>query len=106
MDEWSSDELSEDEAYELVAQSLRRETLRVLLNERDEWEVDALAAEVAAREGDVQPDDVDEETHKRVAVALLHRDLPRLDDAGIVEFDFAAETVVTGENIRDLDPLV
>ncbi|MFC5970551.1 hypothetical protein ACFPYI_04330 [Halomarina salina] len=106
MDDWTPDELSEDEAYDLVAEELRRETLRLLLNESEEWDVSSLATEIAARESDISHSEVNEGDQKRVAVALLHRDLPKLADADVVEFDFEDETVVTGEHIDDLDPLL
>ena len=106
MEDLSPDDLSEDEAYDLVAEQLRRESLRLLLNDSEEWDVDTLATEIVAREEDGASAEVDEEAHKRVAVALLHRDLPKLADAGVVEFDFENERVTTGEYIDDLDPLL
>lgn len=106
MDDWTPDELSEDKAYDLVAEELRRETLRILLNESEEWNVSSLATEIVARESEISRSEVDEADKKRVAVALLHRDLPRLDDADVVEFDFNDERVVVGEHIDDLNPLL
>lgn len=106
MDDWTPSELSEDEAYGLVAEELRRETLRILLSESEEWNVASLATEIVAHEEDVPPSEVDEEARKRVAVALMHRDLPKLDDADVVEFDFDEEVVVTGAHIDELDPLL
>lgn len=106
MDEWTPDELSEDAVYDLVAEELRRETLRLLLNESEEWDVSRLAAAIVARESDVPRSEVSKEDQKRVVVALLHRDLPKLADADVVEFDFEDETVATGACIDDLDPLL
>lgn len=106
MDDWTPSELSEDEAYGLVAEELRRETLRILLSESEEWNVASLATEIVARESEISRSEVDEADKKRVAVALLHRDLPRLDDADVVEFDFNDERVVVGEHIDDLNPLL
>ena len=104
MDSCPSGDLSQDEAYALVAEQRRRETLRVLLHER--WDVSTLATEVAARESDISRAAVDEETQKRVVVALLHRDLPKLAEAGVVTFDFTEETVRPGPNIDDFDQLL
>ncbi|MFC5972604.1 hypothetical protein ACFPYI_14800 [Halomarina salina] len=89
-----------------MAEELRRETLRLLLNQSEEWDVSSLATELVARESDIQPSDVGEEHQKRVVVALLHRDLPKLADADVVEFDFENERVTTGDHIDDLDPLL
>lgn len=106
MNEWDPDGVSRDDAYDLAAEDRRREVLRILLTDRDEWAVDELATAVAARENEVALEDVDERTHERVVVALLHRDLPKLDDANVVEFDDEEKTVAAGEHIGDLDPLV
>lgn len=106
MNDWDPDDLSKDEAYDLAADERRRKTVQVLLNERETWSVDALATEVAARENDIDDADVSEEMHRRVTVALLHQDLPKLADADVVRFDFEDETVEAGENIEDVDPLV
>lgn len=106
MEDREPENLSTDEAYDLTSQELRRKSLGVLLDERDEWDVESLAREVAAREDDVPAEDVDEETHERVTVALVHRDLPKLADADVVVFDAEAETVAAGEHIADLEPFV
>ena len=106
MDDWTPDGLSVDEAYKLVSEGLRRETLRVLLNEREQWEVNDLATAVAAREQNTSPADIGETIHKRIVVALMHRDLPKLADADIVAFDFEAETVTPSSNIDDLEELL
>lgn len=106
MEDLSPDDLSEDEAYDLVAEQLRRESLRLLLNDSEEWDVDTLATEIVAREEDGASAEVDEEAHKRVAVALLHRDLPKLATKDVIEFDFEDGTVGHGEHLDDLAPLV
>ena len=106
MGNWPSGDLSQDEAYALVAEQRRRETLRVLLHEHESWDVSTLAAEVAAREADISRAAVDEETQKRVVVALLHRDLPKLAETGVVTSDFTEETVRPGSNIDDVDQLL
>ena len=106
MSEWTPGDLSADEAYELAAERARRETLRLLLTEREEWTVDDLASEVAAREHETTPAAIDEETHKHVAVTLVHRDLPKLDDAGAVAFDVEDETVTPRPSIDEFDELL
>lgn len=106
MNDYSPDGLSKDVAYDLVAERLRREVVHLLLTEDGTWSVDALAAEITARENGVDPGDVNEETRKRAAVALLHRDFPKLASSGVITFDLTNETVARGENIDDLAPLV
>ena len=102
----SSDALSKDDAYALLSTQSRRETVRLLLAEKREWSVDTLALEIAARTHDMDVAAVDETTQKRIAVALLHRDLPKLATKNVIEFDVETGTVGPGEHIDDLVPLV
>ena len=84
----------------------RRETVRLLLANPREWSVETLATEIAARTHRTDEAKVDETARKRIAVALLHRDLPKLAAKDVIEFDFDAEIVSPGEQIDDLAPLV
>jgi hypothetical protein len=106
MDHYEPDDLSKDTAFSLVADERRRIVVRLMLDRRDEWDVPALAEAVADRERDGSPDTVDEEVEKRIRIALLHRHLPKLDDAGVVTFDFNAETVAPRDRLDELAPLV
>ncbi len=106
MERYEPETLTKDVAYSLVAEHQRRFLITILLSGDDEWRVDELATELAAREHDLSPADVDTATQKRVAVSLLHRHLPRLADAGAVEFDLTTETVTTTPILEELAPLV
>ena len=106
MPPYSPDTLSKDDAYALMSKRPRRETVRLLLAEKREWSVDTLALEIAARTHDTDVAEIDERTQKRIAVALLHRDLPKLATKNVIEFDFEDGTVEPGEHIDDLAPLV
>ena len=106
MSPYSSDALSKDDAYALMSTQSRRETVRLLLAEKREWSVDTFALEIAARTHDMDVAEVDETTQKRIAGALLHRDLPKLATKDVIEFDFEDGTVGHGEHLDDLAPLV
>ena len=102
----SSIALSTDDTYTLMSTQPRRETVRLLLAEPREWSVEALATKIAARIHETDVTEGDETARKRIAVTLLHRDLPKLATKDIVKFDFETRTVSPGEQIDDLAPLV
>lgn len=106
MAEWSPDDLSKDDAYSLLAEEHRRVALRLLLNEQETWDLDALASAIIAREEDLPPGEVGEAHHERVLLALRHRDIPKLAEADVVEFHVEEETVRVDENIDDLESLI
>lgn len=68
-------------------QNRRRRHVVCALSERPEWEVTRLAEYVAAAEYDVPMRAVTERQRQRVRVALSATHLPRLAEAGVVEFD-------------------
>lgn len=103
MDRYDPDSLPKDAAFDLARAEQRRIVVRLLLDEPREWDVRALADAVAARKSD---DRTDGEETKRVQVELLHRDLPKLADHDVIDYDIAAGTVAPGEPIDDLAPLV
>lgn len=106
MDRYEPATLSKDVAYDLVTERQRRVLIDVLLAGANERTVDELTDAVAAREHDVGTSEIDETTRKRVSVSLLHRHLPKLADAGVVDFEFDTETVVVKPALEDLKPLV
>lgn len=73
-----------DEIFELLANQRRRESLYVLVRREGPITVTELGDEVAS---------VVEATPERVATALYHVHLPKLADAGVVEYDVETGTV-------------
>lgn len=106
MDSFEPTFLSKDDAFDCVRSERRRTTIAVLLEESRAWNVVELAREVAARDADVAPADVDEKTVERYHTAFVHQDLPKLADLEVVVYDRAEETVEPGRTIDDLAPLV
>lgn len=77
------------ELRELLADDRRRTLVRRLADASPDTEIelDDLALSVAAREYDVDPEAVDEDTYERVLVDIHEAHLPRLADADLVEVD-------------------
>ncbi|WP_135807049.1 DUF7344 domain-containing protein [Halorussus marinus] len=78
-----------DAVFEMLRSERRRNALYVLYRRPGPIQVSALADEVATREGVELP---------RVATALRHVHLPKLDDAGAVEFDHETGSVRLGDD--------
>ncbi|WP_231188635.1 hypothetical protein [Haladaptatus sp. DYF46] len=92
MDENSNtDELTVSDLHSLLAVDRRRIVLNILTEVTATVELKELAVEVAERED--QLDTADEDDLERVAIELYHNHLPRLDDAGLVDYDPDGHTV-------------
>lgn len=101
--------LRRETVHELLSDARRERLLAALLDAEGEGEsatATALARRVAARERGVTPEAVDDATLERVAVALVHHHLPRLDDHGVVDYDPRTREVAPAENVGDLERFV
>lgn len=106
MGTYEPDDLSKSVAYGLVGVERRRTVISVLLAGSSEWDLDALARRVAARENGVGDADVADETHRIVAISLRHHHLPKLDSGGVVDVDYERNSVAPTDSLDDLGPLV
>lgn len=82
-------DLSEGERHRLLRAERRRVTLEVLTDWSAPVDVEDLAAAVAEREAD----GADESTVRRVTVSLHHLHLPKMAEAGVVDYDPGAARV-------------
>ncbi|THE64854.1 ArsR family transcriptional regulator [Salinadaptatus halalkaliphilus] len=79
--------LSKDVIFELLKNRRRREVLAYLLEAEDTVTLGELAEQIAAWENDTDVNALSSDQRKRVYVALYQTHLPKMDDAGIVEYD-------------------
>ncbi|RKD97347.1 DUF7344 domain-containing protein [Halopiger aswanensis] len=79
--------LSKDVIFELLKNRRRREVLTYLLEADDTVTLGELAEQIAAWENDTDVNALSSDQRKRVYVALYQTHLPKMDDAGIVEYD-------------------
>jgi hypothetical protein len=84
-------ELTESERYDLLADERRRLLLDILKARSGTLVLDDLAERVAARENGFDADD--EDSVYRLTVSLHHRDLPKLDDFGVIDYDSTATRI-------------
>ncbi|SER18580.1 DUF7344 domain-containing protein [Natrinema salaciae] len=81
-----------DEFLRVVSDRRRRCALYSLAS-GDPQTVDALATHVAARLERTSPDAVSESQRDAVRVMLVHADIPRLEETGVVSYDRRTETL-------------
>lgn len=79
--------LSKDTAFMILKNSRRREVLRFLARTDGEATLDELARHIAAKENGIDKRALSSSQRKRVYIGLYQAHLPKMDDAGVVEFD-------------------
>lgn len=83
-------ELTPNERHRLLASEQRRLAMDAVADRTAPVELADLAAEVAEREAGTETTD---EALDRVAAALHHTHLPKMAEAGIVDYDGAANRI-------------
>jgi len=81
------DGLSKDVIFELLKNRRRREVLTYLLDCEGTVTLGELAEQIAAWENDTTVNQLNSDQRKRVYVALYQTHLPKMDDAGIIDYD-------------------
>lgn len=86
-EEGDTDRLSKDVIFELLKNRRRRQVLAYLLETEGTVTLGKLAERIAAWENDTEVAALSSDQRKRVYVALYQTHLPKMDDAGIVDYD-------------------
>ena len=96
--------VSEDELFDVLANSRRRYALHALTgDETRTHELGDLSERVAAWENGIDVAEVSYDERKRVYTALQQSHLPKLDDAGVVSFDKDRGTVDATPALEDVE---
>lgn len=99
-----SDSLSQDRVFDILSNPRRRFVLHYLSRQSDSVPLRELADEVARWEtGD---ETLSPQQRKRVYVSLYQTHIPRLADAGMIEFDADSGLVNIAEQAREIDKYV
>ncbi|WP_336038247.1 DUF7344 domain-containing protein [Halobacterium yunchengense] len=101
--EGSTDDLSEDELFDVLANRRRRYAVHALKAEGETAELGDVAEQVAAWEYGVDVEAVSYDERKRVYTALQQSHLPMMDDAGVVDFDKNRGTVEPTAALEDVE---
>ncbi len=95
--------LSLDVIFEILKNGRRRAVLEYLMETGESVSLGDLAEHVAARENDKPVSALTSGERKRVYVGLYQCHLPKMDDAGIVEFERNRGHIALGENADQLE---
>jgi len=98
------DGISNDDLFEVLSNRRRRYTLHYLKQHADEAvEMGDLSTQIAAWETDTPPEELAYDERKRVHTSLYQYHAPKLDDAGIVDYDSGRGVVELTDAGADLD---
>lgn len=95
--------LSQDVVFDVLSSPRRRYVLYYLRTVDEPVKLTDLADKVAAWENEVAPEDISEKERKRVYVSLYQTHVPRLDDAGIIQYDKESGNIVLSEEATAID---
>lgn len=96
------DRLSQDVVFDLLSSPRRRFVLYYLNQIDEEVTIGELADQVAAWENELAVEELSSQQRKRVYVSLYQTHVPKMDDAGIVDYDSDSGSVVLSEQAVDI----
>lgn len=96
--------LTTDQAFDLLGDGTRRRALAALQTTDGAMSLDELAEATASRAEDVPSARVPTDRWEQTAASLHHCHLPKLADAGMVEYDLAENQVEPTEGVEELEP--
>lgn len=95
----------QDTAHTILSSRRRRFLLYHFL-ENDHANLTEIALQIAAWEEDTSIEDVSEDLHQQVKIALVHNHLPRLADHGLIEYDTRSGDIVVQDGFAELRPIL
>ena len=97
----AADDLSLSTTFELLKNRRRRETIAYLLEHDGSSTLSDLAEHIAALENGIEIVELSSDQRKRVYIGLYQCHLPKLDKAGVIDFDKNRGTVVLNPSVAD-----
>jgi len=94
------EDLSREDLFDILSSDRRRYLLYFLEAESGEAELRELARLVAAHESGITPQNVTQKGEKRVYISLYQSHLPKLEAAGIVEYDSDSKRLTSTERVE------
>lgn len=99
----ASEELSQDDIFEILSNSRRRYLIHTLHQHNGAVELSDLASYTAAWEHEVDVDQIESDQRRRVYISLYQTHLPKLVEYGVVEYDEDANTVSLTDRVDQID---
>ncbi|WP_435095939.1 DUF7344 domain-containing protein [Halorubrum sp. N11] len=97
-------EVSEDDLFNVLANQRRRFAVHLLKREeKDRLEIGDMAEQIAAWENGIDTAEITGNDRKRVYTALQQSHLPKMDEAGVVEFNKDRGIVEPTPALADVD---
>lgn len=96
-------ELSQDVVFDILSSPRRRYVLYHLRSTGEPVQLTDLAEKVAAWENDVDPDEITDQERKRVYVSLYQTHIPRLADAGFINYDKKSGQIAPADRTARID---
>ena len=97
-----TDELPLDVTFEVLKNRRRRLVLEYLRDTEETVTIGELAEHIAAIENDITVKQLNAQQRKRVYIGLYQCHLPKMDDAGVVDFDQNRGRIEPGDNVAGL----
>lgn len=95
--------ISQDLVFDLLSNPRRRFVISFLRQEEDPVNLIDLAREVAAWENDTTVDRLTEQQEKRVYVSIYQTHVPKLHEAGVIDYDRESGMVSITDSVTELD---
>ena len=99
----AEDDLSRDEVFEVLGNGRRRNVIRALRQADDAVELGELAERIAAQENDISVEEVSYQQRKRVYTALQQSHLPKMDEAGALDYDSDRGVIEAADELSQFD---
>ncbi|WP_058366864.1 DUF7344 domain-containing protein [Haloparvum sedimenti] len=99
----SGPDLSEDELFDVLSNERRRFAVHLLKRSEDPMEIGAMAEQIAAWENDIDTAEITGNERKRVYTALQQSHLPKMDRAGVVEFNKSRGVIEPTSALEEVD---
>ena len=96
--------LAKDDLFHLLQNERRRRAVQYLLEQEGGVDMGNIAEHIAALENDVTVAELSSAQRKRVYVGLYQCHLPKLDEAGVIDYDKNRGTVTRTPLTDDLTP--
>lgn len=93
----SNQGLSQDEIFDILSNERRRYILFYIKRHGGPVNLMELVRELAAREEDTTPEPVSDQAEKRVYISLYQTHIPRLEEAGFIEYDADSNLLSLGD---------
>lgn len=99
-----ADRLAKDEVFFLLKNERRRAVIEYLLDQEGTAKFDDLVVDIAAREKDKDADQISYKERKSVHTSLYQSHLPKLQEAGVVEYDRRSGSVILTDAVASIQP--